>query len=133
MSDDDFENFFLPDPRRPRADAVANDATATSRDAANEASYLAGSECYAVLRALFEAGNDGLTAAEATKYLTCSRNQTAARMWQLRKDKVAKWKVDEEDTPVTRTTDDGRGRYRGRVHIITPLGIQAMLHTLETP
>jgi hypothetical protein len=108
----------LPDPARPREDAVGRAHPPTSRRAAHEARFRAGSQCGLIMAALRDRGQRGLTAAEAAPIIRRSRNQAAARLWQLRNDGWVVYLLDERGLPVERATDDGEGRFTGQVHVL---------------
>lgn len=104
-----------PDPGRPVAGKVGNSHPSTARRAAVLAAPKIGSQKAAVLSALREAGPRGLTAAEAALVIGRSRNQTAARLLELREDGWAAYARDDAGRFVERPTDDQGNT--GRVHV----------------
>lgn len=109
----------LHDPADDRDVKVGADHPETAVVAARGMRLKAGSQRQRIVAEAARHGQVGITAAEAAVAIDSSRNQTAARMLELRELGWLEYLVEEGDY-VDRATDT-KGN-RGRVHVLTAQG-----------
>lgn len=110
----------LPDPTEPVVAPVGMFHPETSVEAAQAVAPKAASQRAKLLDAL-AVSVWGLTAAEAAEIIGRSRNQTSARLGELRAAGWAQYATDENEKVITRSTG-ADSRCRGSVHILTDEG-----------
>lgn len=110
----------LPDPTEPVTAPVGMFHPETSVEAAQAVAPKAASQRAKLLDAL-AVSVWGLTAAEAAEIIGRSRNQTSARLGELRAAGWAQYATHENEKVITRSTG-ADSRCRGSVHILTDAG-----------